>query len=151
MAVGERERRELQEALVGTIGPEPTDTLLSYLPPVGWADVATKRDLDNFAAQLRLEMAEMKTELRTEVAGVRAEIADLRTDLTTNIADLHTEISGVRTDLRTEIADLRTEGTSQIAALRSDLTDKLNSQLRWLVGLVVLVVLTVVGTGVLTR
>ena len=46
MAAGERERRELQEALVGTIGPDPTDTLLGYLPPVGWADVATKRDLD---------------------------------------------------------------------------------------------------------
>src|SRR5690242_18343125 len=46
MAAGERERRELQEALVGTIGPDPTDTLLGYLPPVGWADVVTKRDLD---------------------------------------------------------------------------------------------------------
>ena len=93
MAVGERDRRELQEALVGTIGPGPADTQLGYLPPVGWADVATKRDLDHFATQLRLEMAEMKAEI----------------------------------------------------------LQAMNAQLRWLVGLVVLVILTVVGTGVLTR
>ena len=53
MTVSERDRRELQEALVGTIGPDPTDTLLGYLPPVGWADVATKRDLA--ALESRLE------------------------------------------------------------------------------------------------
>ncbi len=46
MVVGERDRRELQEALVSALGPDPADTLLGYLPPVGWADVATKRDLD---------------------------------------------------------------------------------------------------------
>lgn len=28
---------------MGTIGPDPTDTLLGYLPPVGWADVATSQ------------------------------------------------------------------------------------------------------------
>src|SRR5690242_17393157 len=52
MTAGERERRELQEALVGTIGPEPTDSLLSYLPPVGWADVATKQDLESLERRL---------------------------------------------------------------------------------------------------
>jgi hypothetical protein len=56
MAVGERERRELQEALVGTIGPGSTDTLLGYLPPVGWADVATKRDLDALESRLDSKM-----------------------------------------------------------------------------------------------
>ena len=82
MASGERERRELQEALVGTIGPDPADTLLGYLPPVGWADVATKRDLDHFANQLRLEMTEMKTDLRGEIAAVRSDLEHaLRTQL----------------------------------------------------------------------
>lgn len=111
MAAGERERRELQEALVGTIGPDPTDTLLGYLPPVGWADVATKRDLDHFATQIRLEMTELKAELRTEMAPLRTEMAELRSEL--HVA--------------------------------------LNAQLRWMVGLVVLVILTVIGTGIFTR
>jgi len=79
MASGERERRELPEALVGTSGPDPADTLLGYLPPVGWADVATKRDLDHFATQLRLEM---KTDLRGEFAAVRSDLEHaLRTQL----------------------------------------------------------------------
>ena len=30
---------------------------MEHLPPVGWADVATKRDLDNFANVLRAEFA----------------------------------------------------------------------------------------------
>jgi hypothetical protein len=52
MAIGQRERRTLQEALVSSIGAESTDTLMDYLPPVGWADVATKHDLDVLAGKL---------------------------------------------------------------------------------------------------
>jgi len=52
MAVGQRERRELQEALVNAIGAQPADSLIEYLPPVGWADVATKHDLDVLTARV---------------------------------------------------------------------------------------------------
>jgi len=52
MAIGQRERRTLQEALVSSIGAESTDTLMDYLPPVGWADVATKHDLDVLASKV---------------------------------------------------------------------------------------------------
>jgi len=52
MAIGQRERRTLQEALVSSIGAESTDTLMDYLPPVGWADVATKHDLDVLAGKV---------------------------------------------------------------------------------------------------
>lgn len=42
------------------IGPEPSDTLLGYLPPVGWADVATKQDLAAFGADLRGEIRHLE-------------------------------------------------------------------------------------------
>jgi hypothetical protein len=45
MAVDERSRRELYEKLEAALGPKPADTAMSLLPPVGWADVATKQDI----------------------------------------------------------------------------------------------------------
>jgi hypothetical protein len=81
MAVEERSRRQLQEALMDTIGPEHTDTLLSYLPPTGWADVATTRDLDAMRAEMRGEIGE----LRGEISGLRGE--------------LHSEISELRAEM----------------------------------------------------
>ena len=38
-------RHQLYDVLKGVLGVEPADELLSYLPPVAWADVATKADL----------------------------------------------------------------------------------------------------------
>ena len=59
---------------MNTLGPEPVDTLMHYLPPVGWADVATKHDLD-----VNRQMLEMHVKI--EVADVRSEISTLRGEL----------------------------------------------------------------------
>jgi len=56
----------MQEALVNTIGPEPADTLMHYLPPVGWADVATKADLNAMETVLRAEIASLGSSVRGE-------------------------------------------------------------------------------------
>ena len=67
MAVDERSRRELQEALMEAIGPDQTDTLFGYLPPTGWADVATTRDIAALGDGLRGEMAEIRVEMHHEL------------------------------------------------------------------------------------
>jgi len=59
MAVDETRRYELHEAARRTLGESPGDTLMEMLPPVGWADVATKHDLD-----LQLGALEDRMELR---------------------------------------------------------------------------------------
>jgi hypothetical protein len=53
--MSEDKRLELYEAMKETFGVGPATTVMEAIPPVGWADVATKRDLENFANQLRLE------------------------------------------------------------------------------------------------
>ena len=46
MAIDETARFELHEGLREVLGDARADALMSLLPPTGWADVATKHDLD---------------------------------------------------------------------------------------------------------
>lgn len=46
MAVDERSRHELHTAIERFLGPEHAATLMAMLPGTGWADVATRMDLD---------------------------------------------------------------------------------------------------------
>ena len=54
MVLDERSRHQLYLRLEEVLGPDAATTLMEHLPPVGWADVATKRDLD--ALEERLEL-----------------------------------------------------------------------------------------------
>ncbi len=40
---------------------------MNYLPPVGWADVATKRDVDGLETEIRSEISALRSELRGEL------------------------------------------------------------------------------------
>lgn len=69
MATDDEARRELFDLLEAGIGGRGAALLMSYLPPVGWADLATKADLNALRSELKGEMAEL-----------RGEIAQLRGD-----------------------------------------------------------------------
>jgi hypothetical protein len=55
------------------LGREEATTLMSLLPPVGWADVATKHDLDSLRIELRAEIGQLRGELRGEIGQLRGE------------------------------------------------------------------------------
>ena len=46
MTISEESRHRLYLRLEEVLGSEEATVLMEHLPPVGWADVATKRDLD---------------------------------------------------------------------------------------------------------
>ncbi len=100
----------------GHFTPEQAEALAEALGEASQGDLATKADL----AELRTEIAELKTELKTEIAEVRTEIAGLKTEL-------KTEIAGLETGLKTGIAGLRAEMKSENAATRTEL-------LKWTIG-----------------
>ncbi len=56
MAIDERTRHEMYLGLEQLLGPQVADALMEHLPPVGWADVATKRDLDALEERLELKI-----------------------------------------------------------------------------------------------
>jgi len=52
MAIDEHARHHLHEMARSTWDDEAADGLMELLPPVGWADVATKRDLEQLEHRL---------------------------------------------------------------------------------------------------
>jgi hypothetical protein len=69
MTVDERSRLQLAEALKRVLGDDEGITMMELLPPVGWADVATKHDL------LALES---RVDLRFDAVDLRFDSVDLR-------------------------------------------------------------------------
>jgi len=59
MVVDERSRHELYRRLEEVLGAEAATTLIEHLPPVGWADVATKHDLVGLEQRMDLRFARM--------------------------------------------------------------------------------------------
>ncbi|MDH5290710.1 MAG: hypothetical protein OEY41_11995 [Acidimicrobiia bacterium] len=107
MAITEQQRHQLFQQLEELLGSEEATTLMEHLPPVGWADVATKSDLDHHQDLTRAHLD------RTSV-GLGQEITQVRTDL-------GAEISHVRADLKAEISHVRADLDAKITQVRTDL------------------------------
>ena len=63
MVVDERARHRLFRTLEERLGPDEAATLMSLLPPAGWADVATKHDLEELRAATRHDLDDLREEL----------------------------------------------------------------------------------------
>ena len=61
MAVTEHDRHRMYQRLEEVLGPEEATTLMEHLPPVGWADVATKRDIDDLRAATKHGFDDLRT------------------------------------------------------------------------------------------
>ena len=98
MAVSEESRHQLYLRLEEVLGAEEATTLMEHLPPVGWADVATKRDLDALALATKRDMDTLRSDLRRD-------IEDLNRDITARLSTVatHQDLVAARQD----VAELR--------------------------------------------
>jgi hypothetical protein len=78
MAITEDHRYRLFQHLVEVLGRENASTLMEHLPPTGWADVATKQDLEHLRARLQHEFDQR--DLRFERIDHRFNQVDARFD-----------------------------------------------------------------------
>jgi hypothetical protein len=76
MAIGEADRHELYLTLETILGKRQADTMMALLPPVGWAEVATKDDLRHESAALRKDIEALEARLSARI---------MRTALAVNI------------------------------------------------------------------
>lgn len=129
---------QLYDTVSEKIGKEGAAALASYLSK--FTDERVKANIDNLVtktefhkeiAEIRMDIAELRSELKQD-------IAELRSELKQDIAELHTEIAELRSEYKQDIAELRTE----IVALRADLQNEMKDGfakmnrifIQWLIG-----------------
>jgi hypothetical protein len=110
MALDERARHRLYERLQEVLGAEEAEILMEHLPPVGWADVSTKRDLDALAVVTKRDLDALAASLRAEMqTSEQRMLATFRAEL------LHQ----TRTIIFSLVAALATVGGLAVAAARA--------------------------------
>jgi ribosomal protein L29 len=105
MSVTEHERHELYTWFQENMGSERADILINLLPPVGWGDVATRRDLAEFQAATARDLSDLRAETKRDIAELRAETKH-------EFAELRAELAEMETRIGTRLTDqMRTFGT----------------------------------------
>jgi hypothetical protein len=70
MTISEETRHHLYLRLEAVLGAEEAATLMEHLPPVGWADVATKRDVDGLAVATKRDIEGLAESTRRDIEGL---------------------------------------------------------------------------------
>ena len=81
----ETARFELHDALRELLGEARGDTLMSLLPPVGWADVATTRDLDAMGERLDARIDALGERFDARIDALHLALEVLRTSTATQL------------------------------------------------------------------
>ena len=108
MTINEESRHHLYQRLEEVLGAQHANVPMSHLPPVGWADVATKRDLDGLEERLEQKMGRGFDRLDAELRAIRGDLEGVQCgfqDLRVNFKDLQSDFK----DLRSDFKDLRSD------------------------------------------
>ena len=71
MSITEASRFQLRTAIGQILSEEAADTLMELLPPVGWADVATKTDLQHLREELKADMLNLRNEFKADIQALQ--------------------------------------------------------------------------------
>lgn len=122
--ITERARRELHQRAEATLGKEAADTLMAYLPPVGYADVATKSDVE----LLRAEMAAMESRL---IARMQTHAADVAEKFAA-VAEKFSDVNGKFSDVSEKFSDVN-ERIAEVHEAIAKVHEGMATQARWFV------------------
>ena len=122
MVVDERSRHELYSRLEEVLGPDAATTLIEHLPPVGWADVATKNDLAGLEQRMDLRFA--RVEGRFDSIDERFNAVDERfTTVNERFNGVNDRITAATSDLQATFEhEMRLQSESFGQQLRSQTT-----------------------------
>jgi len=96
MSVSEPERHELYQAFEGLMGKKKAETMMALLPPTGWGDVATRRDLEAHELvtkrQLEAHEAAVKQQFEAHEAAVKQQFEIVNKNIELTKSDLNERI-----------------------------------------------------------
>ena len=121
MSLTEEGRHQLHSSLIRAIGADAANTLMEMLPPVGWADVATKYDLDQLRAATKHDLDQLRAETKHDLDQVHSELQhgldQLRLETQGDLGRLQAEMHVGFADVRSELhSTLRTNNLTMITA-----------------------------------
>ena len=85
MSISEADGTRVHELIKAATSDRVANNVMSMLPPVGWADVATKTDLESLRTDLGSKIGAVRTEMRSEFSAVRADIRAMESNLRTEM------------------------------------------------------------------
>ena len=74
MTITQDNRHDMHSVLIDKLGRESATTLMELLPPVGWADVATKTDLQHLRDELKGDIKNLRDELKGDMHALQLTI-----------------------------------------------------------------------------
>src|SRR5687767_6736343 len=81
-------RFALQQRAREVLGEQEGDTLMAHLPPVGWADVATKQDLETLRVATKQDLEALRVATKQDLDVMGGQIEALRVATKKDIASL---------------------------------------------------------------
>lgn len=114
MALDEHSRHQLHGRLQEVLGMEEADTLMEHLPPAGWADVATKRDLDQLQLATKHDLDQLQLATKRDLdrlalahQGLEARMESMKAELIARIdAGKYEVIAVLRGDLNAQARNM---------------------------------------------
>lgn len=132
MTISDQSRYDLHQRLAEVLGEDEAATLMEHLPPVGWADVATKRDVDQLGQATKRDIDEL-------AQATKRDIDQLAQSTKHDVGQLSLKLDHLGRELRLEMAagfaGVRGDLHQEVGALRSDMQRQLPTLLIGLVGL----------------
>ncbi len=127
MAIDERRRHEMYLSLERALGHEAADALMAHLPPAGWAEVATKSDLDALRIATKTDIDNLRAATKTDIDNLRAAT---KTDIDNLRAATKADLDAHRAATKSEIDTLRQVNERDHESLKNAILADMHRSLR---------------------
>ena len=149
----ETARFELHEGVREALGESRGDTLMSMLPPVGWADVATKQDTDALRVATKQDIDALRVATKQDIDALRLatkqDIDALRVTTKQDIDGLRLDVEALRVATKKDLEVLRLSFEKSMADLESRLHQEMNRQTWSIIGALIAIAAVLTANNVL--
>ncbi|GDX29483.1 hypothetical protein LBMAG13_19080 [Actinomycetes bacterium] len=103
MTITQDNRHDMHSVLIEKLGRESATTLMELLPPVGWADVARRSDVESARLATSQDFLLMTASTSAQFNLVWTEFAAVRSEMSAEFAAVRSEMSLGFAEIRVEM------------------------------------------------